>query len=176
VLVRSCWERVICVGSAIVSALVVLPLVPVSALGKTPIVAMNYDAGETVGWPRLVQTVGEVWATLPVEERDRAVVLTANYGQAGAIERYGRAHGLPRPLSGHNAYGLWGPPAEDVDVAVIVGLPERYLQTFFTDLTLATRIDNGHGIDNEDQGAPVWIARGLRMPWQQAWPRLRHLN
>ena len=31
-----------------------------------------------------------------------------NYGEAGAIEIYGPAYGLPPPLSGHNQYGFWG--------------------------------------------------------------------
>jgi 4-amino-4-deoxy-L-arabinose transferase-like glycosyltransferase len=35
-----------------VSAVLMLPLVPADALHRTPIMAINYDAGETVGWPR----------------------------------------------------------------------------------------------------------------------------
>ncbi len=48
--------------------------------------------------------------------RSSVVLLTDNYGEAGAIDRFGPALGLPRAHSGHNAYALWGPAA---------GLPDR---------------------------------------------------
>ncbi|MGI8578333.1 MAG: hypothetical protein ACR2KG_10555 [Nocardioidaceae bacterium] len=40
------------VVSGVVSAVLMLPIVPVGVLHDTPIVAINYDAGETVGYPR----------------------------------------------------------------------------------------------------------------------------
>ncbi len=40
-----------------------LPLVPVDKLAGTPIVDINYDAGETVGWPQLAATVAGVRAS-----------------------------------------------------------------------------------------------------------------
>lgn len=42
--------------SLVLNALLMLPLVPVSALAGTPVPAVHYDAGETVGWPRLVSS------------------------------------------------------------------------------------------------------------------------
>ena len=48
--------------SAAVSAVLFLPLVPVRKLADTPIVAINYDAGETVGWPVLARTIADVYA------------------------------------------------------------------------------------------------------------------
>ena len=87
--------------SLLVNAVLMLPVLPVRALAVTPIVDINYDAGETVGWPAFAATVADVYATLPPAERARAVVVTQNYGQAGAIDRYGSgagaAEGLQRP-------------------------------------------------------------------------------
>lgn len=38
-------------ATAAVSGVVALPIVPARVLHDTPPVAMNYDAGEQVGWP-----------------------------------------------------------------------------------------------------------------------------
>jgi hypothetical protein len=43
-------------------------------------------------------------------------------------------------------------------------------------VTLAGRVDNGVGLDNEEQGGPIWVCRGMRVPWSRAWPGLRHLD
>ena len=92
-----------------------LPLLPERLLG--PVVAVNYDAGETVGWPRFAETVGAAYDSLPAA--DHPIVLTENYGEAGAVERY--LPGVP-VYSGHNAYWDWGPPPPSARAAVLVGL------------------------------------------------------
>ena len=104
--------------SALIASVLFLPVLPVRDLPDSPVLAINYDAGETVGWPRFAQQVGEV-----LDQHPGAVVLTSNYGEAGAVARY-----LPdAPVySGHNAYWWWGPPPKDADVVVAVGYePDR---------------------------------------------------
>ena len=146
-----------------------LPLVPERLLG--PVVAVNYDAGETVGWPLFAATVGDAYATLPAA--DHPVVITGNYGEAGAIERF-------RPqlpvYSGHNAYWDWGPPPESARSAVIVGLPRERIEPWCSELVEVARIDNRVGLENDEQGAPVWTCRSVSRPWNELWPQLRRLG
>ena len=104
-------RRPVLLGLAFVFSLpnlvLMLPLLPERLLG--PVVAVNYDAGETVGWPRFAATVGDVYGTLPAA--GNPVVVTGNYGEAGALERF--RPGVP-VYSGHNAYWDWGPPPDSV--------------------------------------------------------------
>jgi hypothetical protein len=153
-----------------------LPVLPVRALAGTPIVDINYDAGETVGWPAFVATVADVYAGLPPAERSRAVVVTQNYGEAGAVDRYGPDLGLPQAYSGHNAYFDWGPPADTGGPVVLVGFDEAFLRTAFGEVTRAATVDNGLGVENEEQGTPVWIGRDLRGSWAEIWPTFRRLG
>jgi 4-amino-4-deoxy-L-arabinose transferase-like glycosyltransferase len=146
-----------------------LPLLPEPLLG--PVVAVNYDAGETVGWPRFAETIGEAYNALPAE--DGPIVLAQNYGEAGAIERY--LPGVP-VYSGHNAYGDWGPPPESARAAVVVGLAREEIAPWCSDLVEVARIDNGFGLENDEQGAPVWTCRSLSQPWNEIWPQLRRLG
>jgi hypothetical protein len=71
--------------SAAVSAVVTLPIIPAADLHATPVPAMNYDAGEQLGWPRFAATVDRAFRALPPAERSAAIVLTGNYGEAGAV-------------------------------------------------------------------------------------------
>lgn len=162
--------------SAGVSAVLFLPLVPIQHLAATPITDINYDAGETVGWPAFVQTVARVHAGLPADERAGAVVLTRNYGQAGAIDRYRSQFGLPAVYSGHNSYASWGPPPEAAGPTIVVGYDRERLLQWFGSVELGSRIDNGIGLDNDEQGTAVWICRDRIAPWAQLWPELRRFG
>lgn len=164
-------------GAALVLSLagaivLMLPVVPVQHLAATPIVDVNYDAGETVGWPAFAVTLAGVRAALPTDER--VAVLTRNYGQAGAVDRF--LPGLAPVYSGHNAYWDWGPPPDDVGTLIVVGYSEEDLRTWFGRVSLAARIDNGVGLDNDEQGTPVWVGSQRRVEWPQLWPPLRRVG
>ncbi|MGQ0837269.1 ArnT family glycosyltransferase [Actinokineospora sp.] len=153
------------------SLLVGLPVLPPERLA--PVVAMNQEAGEQVGWPRFVDTVADAWRRIPVDQRGTAVIFARNYGQAGAIERYGPARGLPAPHSGHMSYADWGPPPDTMTGPVL--LVGRFRADVpFTDCQAVARIDNGVGLDNDEQGTPVALCAQPRAPWSSLWPGLRH--
>ncbi|HLG73415.1 MAG TPA: hypothetical protein VK009_23590, partial [Chloroflexota bacterium] len=156
--------------SGIVSAVIALPIVPAADAGL--IVALNPDAGETIGWPELAQSVGNVYR----QAAGPAVVFTANYGEAGALDRYGPALGLPPAYSGHNAFAEWGPPPDLPSPIVVVGLPAAEVNKHFQGCTLAARAANSGGIHNQEWGAPIYVCSGTIQPWSTLWKDLRHLG
>jgi 4-amino-4-deoxy-L-arabinose transferase-like glycosyltransferase len=163
--------------SAAVSALIALPIVPARSLGDTPIPDLNEDVVETVGWPAFADDVTRAWRSVPRAERPGAVIFTTNYGEAGAIERFGPVRGLPRAYSGHKSFWSFGRPTGRAGPVVAVGFDRPgYLARFFTGCRAVARIDNGVGVDNEEQGAPIAICAGPRRPWAELWPRLHHLD
>jgi 4-amino-4-deoxy-L-arabinose transferase-like glycosyltransferase len=160
--------------SAVVGAVVGLAVLPARALG--PVLAINPDVGEQVAWPRYVDTVAAVWSGLRPAERVRGLIVTANYGEAGAIERYGPARGLPPPYSGHNGYARWRVPVGEAGPVVVVGYREAAVERFFVGCRRAATLDNGLGLDTEEQGAPVWLCTGPARPWAELWPMVTHLG
>ena len=176
--VRRQRRRRVALGTAFALSLtalpVTLPLVPLSVLHDTPIVAVNYDAGETVGWPRIVGEIAAVYRTIPRTKRSATVVIGSNYGEAGAIDRYGPALGLPRACGVQNAYWLWGPPADAATSAFAIGFDRARLTDICNKLTLLTRLDNGLSVNNDEQGAPVWLCSNLSKPWPAIWRQLRN--
>ena len=159
-----------------ICAVVALPLVPVGSLGDTPIPDVNQAARDAVGWPVYVQTVTDVYFSLPAEDRARAVLLTTNYGEAGALHRYGPEHGLPAVYSGHNELWFAGPPPESATVVVAWTqvLPE--LRTLFAECEQRAVMDNQVGVANEEQGSVVAVCRDPVGGWSTIWPRLQHYS
>jgi 4-amino-4-deoxy-L-arabinose transferase-like glycosyltransferase len=155
---------------------VTLPVVPAADLHRTPIVALNYDAGETIGWPAYVREIAAVYRSLPSGERSRAILLGSNYGESGAIDHFGPAYGLPAAYGVHNAFWYWGPPPATATVAVAIGFRSSSLTPVCGSLRLAAHLSNHVGVSDDEQGAPVWICSALRSSWQEAWPRLRNLG
>lgn len=146
-----------------------LPLLPEEVFARYPIASL---AVETVGWQRLVDQVDSVYKGLP--DRDDAVLLTENFGEAGALHWLGR--GLPEVYSGHNELHRWGPPPDDARVVISVGLPADRLATMFASCREAARVDNGIGLESKEQGRPISVCRDRRAPWAQLWPQQRHLG
>lgn len=153
--------------------LVVLPVLPIGVVHDTPIVAANYDAGETIGWPAYVAEIAQVYQRVPPEQRASAIVLASNYGEAGAAQRYGPGHGLPAIYGVQNAFWLWGPPPATARTVVAVGFDRSQLTALFEHVTFETDLNNHQSIDNDEQGVSVSLCTGLRQPWSTTWRNLR---
>lgn len=171
-------RRVLVAGLAVVhigvTAVLSLPLLPKGAL-RSPVLAVNETGAEQIGWPELAATVGRVYRDLSDEDRTVATIFTSNYGEAGALDRFGGRYGLPQVHSSHNSYYDWGAPQDDRTVAIIVGRADPLLR-HFGDCQVVAHADNGLDIDNEEQGAPIRVCRAMTTPWSQIWPTLRHLG
>lgn len=162
--------------TALTTTPVTLPVVPVADVHRTSIVALNYDAGETIGWPAYVRQIAAVYRALPAAQRAKTIVLASNYGEAGAVDHFGRPYGLPAPYGVQNGYWYWGPPPASATAAVVVGFDRQTLTSVCGTLRLATHLNNHLGINNEEQGAPVWLCSARRGSWTAIWPRLRYLG
>ena len=171
------WSRTgIAVGlalSAVGAALFSLPVLPLGVLHDTPVVSVNYDIGETVGWPTYVAEIATVYRGLGTDARRATAVVTSNYGEAGAIDRFGASLGLPAAYSVHNGFWYWGPPPPASTRALAVGFTASAVSGLCADPALAIRLTNPWQVGNQEQDVPVWVCTRLRGTWSQLWSRLR---
>ncbi len=157
-----------------VSTVLFLPVVPAGDLPATPVIAINYDAGETIGWPGFAATMTRVYRGLPASEQATTVFLTGNYGEAGALERFRPE--LAPVYSGHNSFATWGPPPHTVTTAVVVGYDRSKLDGWFGDVRRAATIRNSADVGNDEAGNSVWVCQRPRASWPALWPQIRHLG
>lgn len=161
--------------SGLLMALITLPVIPPPTLAQTPISELYPESAEQVGWPELVDVVRAATDSLTLEERAEAIVFTMNYGEASAIRLLGE--GLPPVYSGHNGYGDWGPPPEQAKTTILVGPRDAGgWRWAFGSCESSGRVDNGIGLENQEQGAGVWVCRDRPGTWESTWPQLMHLD
>jgi len=173
----------------VVTAPLAVPLLPVDtyvrysrALGIAPGTEEKKDLArlpqffaDRQGWERFVEQVAAAFDRLTPEDRARVTVFTGNYGEAGAIEHFGRARGLTA-ISGHNNYWLWGPSGHTGDVVIVLSRSRQREEDHFTSVELAGTIDCGDCMPYENH-LSIFICRGLKPPpLAERWASLKHFD
>jgi Dolichyl-phosphate-mannose-protein mannosyltransferase len=125
------------------------------------------------GWREMAETVAGVARRLAPEERAKACVFGQNYGEAGAIEYFGRDLGLPPAISAHNSYWLWGPGRCTAEVLLVIGDRRDRLDELFES------VEEGGVFHCRDcmpyeNGRRVWVARRLKVPLAGLWSEIKH--
>jgi hypothetical protein len=124
-----------------------------------------------------VAQVKAVYDALPAEDKAHAVLFTGNYGEAGALDRYGRPQGLPDVYSGQNELWYLGPPPESATVVVWVTEGDDPIGSpYFGSCESKAALDNGYGVDNEEQTAHVFVCRDRKLTWAELWPKAQHFD
>ena len=155
--------------NALGCAISAVPLLPVEAFGASGLAAINSASADQVGWERYARQVTDA-----ATAADADAIIATNYGEAGALDRFGSA-GVP-VVSGHNAlWDLGGPPVDAVTV-VIVGGQGFGAPDLFGSCATVDELGNGVGVDNEEEGMPVVVCTDPVMPWSELWERFRHLD
>ena len=124
------------------------------------------------GWEEMVRTVARVYHALPEADRKRAAIYGNDYGEAGAIDLYGPALGLPKAIGGHLNYWLWGPRDATGEVLLVLGDRRDALDRLFGRVEAAAEI--GHPYAMASQHFTLFVCREPR-GWTLAeiWPRLK---
>lgn len=121
-----------------------LPVLPVTALRHSPF-PVSYDTGATIGWPAYVREIARVYHSLPAAQQASAAIVTSNYAEAGAVDRFGSADGLPAAYRPETGFWYWGPPPASKTAAIIVGASRNQIR-FCGSARVAATLDNHVGI------------------------------
>ena len=186
------WLRVAFPGLLIVGGVVAAPfgvpmlpvdafmrystMLPASQAVKTERDAVNVPLpqlyADMFGWDTLAETVAQVYRELSAQDRADCGILAGNYGEAGAIDYYGPALGLPKALSGHNSYFYWGPRGYSGACMIVFGeRSERFIQNF-ADVRLVATSASPHAMPNE-RSIPIYVCRKPIAPLAELWPRFK---
>jgi 4-amino-4-deoxy-L-arabinose transferase-like glycosyltransferase len=171
---RAAWITLGINGLAI--SVLILPFVPVNSAWWRVQDATSHQFNMQIGWPELAATVAQVRDSLPAADRAAVGVMAADEGEAGAVNLYGRAYGLPRAISGMNSNWLRGygdPPPQTV---IAVGFKPNELNQIFASCQVAAGLSNPYGVANDifrDRGR-VYVCRNIRLPWPEFWKHFQY--
>ncbi|MCZ6784775.1 MAG: glycosyltransferase family 39 protein [Proteobacteria bacterium] len=125
-----------------------------------------------LGAPELTEAVGQAAASLSESERRRAGVLATTFGEAGALDHFGPAAGLPPVIGTHNSFWLWGTRGLDGGVLIVVAAPDSPILEHFERVELVGRVGCPHCEPRlRDRG--IYICRRSKRPLPELWLLLK---
>jgi hypothetical protein len=186
------WSRLVYVAAIVVVTCALAPLaVPVlsaenyiryqKTLGIEPPKAENQPTGplpqhfaDEFGWEEMARKVGDVYNALPPEERARTAIFANGYGQAGAIDFFGKKYGLPKAISNHQNYWLWGPRDYTGESVIVLGSDGKGDREHFATVEAMGRTD--HPYSRRDEHFDIFLCRDLNTTLQALWPKTKKWN
>jgi hypothetical protein len=183
-------RRAVLAGVVLLGALaapLTLPLLPVDtfiryqkAIGFMPSAGEHQALGvlpqyyaDMFGWREMAERVAAVYRSLPPQERSRAVFYGENYGEAAAIDVFGRHLGLPPAIGGHNSYYMWGPRGHDGSVVIIIGGSRQHYAQLFRSFEVVGRIETPYAMPYETN-QPIYVLRDIKTPLRDYWPNVKN--
>ena len=142
--IKPAWATLMVLGGALLAPFVV-PVLPVEtyiryshALGFQQPRLETHKLGplpqlyaDQFGWEEMAAAVAKVYNGLPPDVRAKTAIFGQNYGQAGAIDLFGPKYGLPKAISGHQTYFLWGPRDYTGESVIVMQGRQADLETRF---------------------------------------------
>jgi len=126
------------------------------------------------GWQEIVDETALAWNRLSADERkdEDCGIFAQDYGQAGAIDFLGRRYGLPRSLSGHQTWFLWGPRGYSGNCMIVLGDHRERLEQLWDHVEyVGESADNPYALEKQ---IDVYICRGAKFgTLAQLWPELK---
>jgi dolichyl-phosphate-mannose-protein mannosyltransferase len=123
-------------------------------------------------WQQQVAAVARVYHSLAPEDQAKAAIFCDNYGQAAAIDFFGSRYGLPKAISGHQSYFLWGPHGYTGEIVILVGVPEADARKEFASVEAAATLNIPYAYFYETR--PILLCHGLQGNLQALWPRVKY--
>ena len=129
------------------------------------------------GWEEQVALIAQVYHSLPMDEQRVACIFTENYGEAGALVQFGGRYHLPPPISGHNAFYIWGPQGCTGQVIITINIAPQDAAQGFSSVTLASSTSCAACVDFENK-APILILRQPKAnaPFAVLWAQAKHYD
>ena len=181
---RAIVVALLVIGGALLAPLA-MPILPVETyiayqrtLHLEPPKTENHRMGplpqqyaDMFGWPEMTAAVARAYATLTPEEKAKCAIFGQNYGQAGAIDHFGPAYGLPKAISGHQNYFLWGPRGATGDVLIVLDDDRETLLELFEDVQPAGDFSHPYSMPYEHW--TIHICRKPKVPMAELWPKVK---
>jgi hypothetical protein len=184
------WLKPVLLSLLLLSGIVIAPfaiaILPVetfiaysNALGMAPTTPEKKVLGklpqhyaDMFGWEKMVAAVAVANNTLTPEEKIKCSIIGNNYGEAGAIDFFGRKYNLPKAISGHNNYWLWGPQNATGSVVIRLGGKIEAMKESYGEVIQVGTFRDDYCMPYENN-KPVWICTYPRTPLRDNWAMFR---
>ena len=135
-------------------------------------VALPQWYADQFGWEEIADEAAVAWNRLPAAERSDCGIFAQDYGQAGAIDFFGRRSGLPPALSGHQTWFLWGPRGYSGNCMIVLDDRKEVLERLWDHVEyVGTSADNPYALEKQ---IDVFICKGAKFgTLTELWPKVK---
>jgi hypothetical protein len=124
------------------------------------------------GWEEMVQAVARTYYALPPDQRARTAIFGSNYGQAGAIDLFGKKYGVPDSIGHHQNYWYWGPRNYTGESVISIGAGHEYLEEYFSSVKPIGAVYHPYSMPYEH--FDIYYCQGIKEPISESWPKMKN--
>jgi 4-amino-4-deoxy-L-arabinose transferase-like glycosyltransferase len=143
------------------------PRIETHSLGPLPQIF-----ADQFGWEEMAATVAGVYNRLPPDVRAKTAIFGQNYGEAGAIDLFGPKYGLPKAISAHQNYFLWGPRDYTGESIIVMDDRQQRLETRFAHVEKVATVYHPYSMPYRH--FDVFYCTGLKQPLKELWPKMKN--
>jgi hypothetical protein len=183
-LIRYALPAVVLVSGMLLAPFAI-PVLPVDtfiryqhALGLKPprtetlaLAVLPQSYSDMFGWEEMTAAVAKVYQGLTPDQQHDAVIFASNYGEAAAIDFFGPRYGLPKAVSGHMAYFIWGPPRQPFTILIAIQGDEAAYRQAFDRVRQAATFGTKYSMPVE-HGA-IYLCEDPKVSLSGLWPRTK---
>jgi hypothetical protein len=161
------------VAGSLVGIILIKPIAPINSPLWDVTSDINGEVVEMIGWQDLTTQVTEIYRSIPENEKPRTAILAGNYGEAGALDLYGKD--LPRIITGSNSFWYRGYGDPEPETVIVVGFEGGYVKNFFSSCEYVETVTNNYGVRNEESSyhTSLYVCRHPRKPWSDMWQEMQ---
>ena len=141
------------------------------ALENDPTGALPLLFADRFGWPEQVQAVAQAYQALPPDVRAKTAIWGNSYQQAGAVDFFGPALGLPKAIGGHLNYWYWGPRGYTGESVLTLGEKLGDLSPLFAKCEQVGAVSHPYAMPR--QRFPIYWCQGMKQSLQELWPQVK---
>jgi len=124
---------------------------------------------DRIGWEEKFKFVLSAYQSLPDTDKKEIIIAAGNYGQAGALELFGKDYNLPPVVCAHNNYYLWSKSRLKGSILLLLGHEEDYhgLTESFRQVKAYPGEYKNKFVSPHENNLKVFICREPNIPYAQ---------
>lgn len=189
---RLLWTRVAYAVLVVVTGALLAPLImPLLSpegflayqkkLGISPPTAEHQNNGplpqyfaDEFGWEPMVQKVARVYHSLSPQEQTKTAIFSNGWGEAAAIDFFGPKYGLPKAISPHNQYWIWGPRNYTGEIVIVLRSSGRGDREHFQTVQDMGAVEEPYA--RRDEWFHIFLCRGFKLDLSDTWSKMKHYD
>jgi hypothetical protein len=128
------------------------------------------DYSDMLGWEQMVTAVARTYYSLPDSIQHECAIFASNYGEAGAIDYYGKNYNLPKCISKGGSFWGWGYRDYLGDWLITVGIDRDIVLNNYQVVEDGSPFHYPHA---RESGIPILIASQPKRSLLKLWEILK---